>query len=293
MSGHHLICGCPACAKYPAVHRAILQGSFSAHSHPFLDFVGQKFGALEKELGEELTRLGVAQTGLPNNPLAATSGLSLAFQPVPFWGANFPAPPGPFRPGDIYKPEEVLKAKSASPVAPFKPEENPGGKATSSAALQEVKEERKERSSPGPLEDLRAPLERSHRKKKEKHRSRSRKRKRKSDSSEGRKPRKDRKKDPSEEGKKGDRLSPKEDRGKERKTKEVLVPRAPSHFPPRRGLFQPGHNTGGASSGSKRQGPGWRGPLPWSRKEEWRRGKNKGIVKRAKQARHREKRERW
>ena len=71
-----------------------------------------------------------------------------------------------------------------------------------------------------------------------------------------------------------------------------LAPREPSHSPPRRGSDKERKHKedyfhqGGTKSGAKK-GPGWFGPIPYSTHHRWR-GKNKGVVKRAKQERFNE-----
>ena len=78
---------------------------------------------------------------------------------------------------------------------------------------------------------------------------------------------------------------------KEKKSRDEgtgLIPRPPSHSPPRRQRVEHRREQGSGSHQGRR-GPGWIGPLPEYR--HWGRGKNKGVVKRAKQARHNQRRD--
>ena len=66
-------------------------------------------------------------------------------------------------------------------------------------------------------------------------------------------------------------------------------PEPPSYPPPDRKERKEGREhpeRGGKGSGLRRQGPGWIGPVPRSDHYRWKRGKNKGVVKRAKQEKY-------
>ena len=70
------------------------------------------------------------------------------------------------------------------------------------------------------------------------------------------------------------------------------VPKPPSHSPPARLRGSEGGARGNSCVSDTRRGPGWRGEVPYSSHPRWR-GKNKGVVKRAKQERHFWKREQY
>ena len=200
-----------------------------------------------------------------------------------------------------------LGAKSAGPRPPgdFSQEE---GKTSGQVPVKEEpsgspKEEK------GPVADVSVDEEETPKKAADQDRSRSRKRKRTRSEKQARKEEKERKRRTEESRKerksreeevpeKGVESAPKEEeeiRSTEPASGSGLKrePRTPSRSPPRRGggrekkhrdeeelpRREPARGRG--------QGPGWIGRIPWSGHQRWR-GKNKGIVKRAKQERYNE-----
>ena len=101
-------------------------------------------------------------------------------------------------------------------------------------------------------------------------------------------PRRSREKERREKSREQSQLEGDRRGGKEKKRKEeghVKGPRSPSRSPPGH-HYRRGERAQSGREGHKGRGRGWIGPLPES--THWFRGKNKGIVKRAKQARHNE-----
>ena len=180
-----------------------------------------------------------------------------------------PRQPSEISPGPVKKEAYENSKESKGPVAEVTGEES--DPAVDRPKRSRPKKRREESSSP------------------KRRRSRSKGRKR----SPSRKPRRSR----SSKRSKGARSAPREEEGGKEKKYRGEKPPEPDHPPPGRNqgresrpqLPRRANNSSGASS--SRAGRGWIGPLPDPRHyKTW--GKNKGIVKRAKQARHQERRAR-
>ena len=303
MWGHRGGCPCVICITLPRVCELI---AVNSGLQGFLNTAGSRLRVLETELRDDVTRLGGQQQGSSLAPNTGTSASAAAGVPDPQGqalpataahetsgqgGHHFPAP----------RTKLDLKAKAVPPPPP------------PSLSSVSVKQEPKEGSpsiSKGPLADVEESVEEEAR---ERERSRERKdrrsRKERKAEEKASKKRDRRSRTPRREKAtkspetRGDTRSP-SPRGKERKSREgratssgrspisrkdsVGSPRPPNYPPPGR-VSERGEDRAGPSS-RPAQGPGWRGPLPFSSHPRWLRGKNKGVVKRAKQERHQQRR---
>ena len=317
--GHSLICRCAVCHSIPRIQLLVAKGS---QLSGFAQFAGERLRATEQELSEALSRKGFPEETLPAPPKFFEKFPHLiAFDsrvPPP------PALPNPDVPQVVEKdrpaqaesaksksdpkPRETVPEVSQSPVKQAaeevtpktllssKAKAKPPGEASSSSKVKresEAKEE--EKKSPiaevDLLEEQAEILTESPRKEK-KYRSEASRERRRS-RSQGRKasPRR-RKRSKSKKSKRGERDSPRRGGGDRVRKARAEEPREPDHPPPglrgelprrpRSPPYPPAHHH---SRGSRQAGPGWVGERPTSYKH-W--GKNKGVVKRAKQARRRE-----
>ena len=297
MWGHILTCECAVCHSFPRIFELLKSGSKYSG---FVARAGEKVRLLEGELRDLLSQADGSREVAPSAGLLAAGEL---FAPRS-------APKAPLLPSGLSLPGGVLPAPPLAEVgglfAKAKPAEKQGeGGEENLEVKSEGADEEKE-----PLEDAREAREVDKRRKekkkdkKEKHRSRSRRRRR-ADSkeveeeesrkearvSEDRKSRREspkrgdptsprKKSDERGERKKGESKSPRgsqrersregargwRDRSRSRRSRG---PRPPDHPPPTRPRVP--------------QGPGWRGPIPYSSHPRWFVGKNRGITKRAKQ----------
>ena len=314
MWGHIPPCGCCLCSAVRRVHLELDSGS---PKPGFIDFATSQLEALEAVLRAESTKGGIiegsrsppsstpprlARTEYPPPRLLAAPSVRAvlwkAFEqgelgfgvlppieagPPPAHPEAYPKSAGP-RPPEAFAPPVQVKKEPGNEESPSKTD------TVVDATLAAEGSGKRENSDK--VEDLPSPAEPTSPKakdrgsKKDKEESRRDKRSR----SKGKK----RKRSRSRKSPKGVESTPKSERGKEKKgrpdesdedTRPALRrggPRPPSHPPPR---HQGTCRTGGSSS-SRAQGPGWIGRAPSPGSWRWRTGKNKGIVKRAKQERH-------
>ena len=319
---HTVECNCPVCQSLARVASLVELG---ASLPGFLQVATSKVRALEGDLRDELQRFGVQSGGVqpkpgpvPPPPPPSLGGAATPLWPfnlhppgfvpfgvpigpppkVPFVATQLPKGVGNSQPTPRNTPAEIQELKTKSqPITPPKSEST---QATGGGKSVPVKEEPKESptSAKGGLKEIEFldKGERRRSKSRRRKRSRSRKRERKSaKKSESERVR-------SEEEEKGEKRSPSREELPRRtggsRVSSSGVPRPPSHSPPQRNENKERKHRdeeehprrGEQSTGSKRQGPGWIGPIPKSGHHRWFKGKNKGVVKRAKQERYNE---RW
>ena len=292
--GHAIPCTCVICKTLPRINRLIASNS---RTPGFVDWCGAKLRAVELEIRDELPRLegeALAKSpsviGVGGPPLPPPPPQGLTFTPVPsFHGWR---PPlglgGGVHPSDPHctpksKPPGEPAASSQSPAPQVKAEpresslnKSPVADPPTGAEAEEKAHKKKEKKkhrhiSPEPRERREKSVSQarsSGRKKKEepeKRKKRSRSRSEKKGVEET--PRYKEKKSRSEPA-----TPPEEGSGRKEDT-ESKEPRSPTYPPPR------SHTGGGPRS---KTGPGWIGWVPYSDHKRWA-GKNKGVVKRAKQ----------
>lgn len=281
MWGHTRECTCKICRTLPRVLALI--DCFS-HLPGFPAYVGDRLSLLESDLRDEVSRQGYQDPILraprvgslpPFGPAAAQSPQESDKPAAPAVPAQPAEPPAP----SVDEPKVFPRVPTPPPRERSVPKESPRKEGRKPKSKEK---ESSERDKPSPIavkvedsgekesrkEPIAEPLktpERAassgvHRKRR---RSRSRRRRRRSSSS--REP------------------SPK---GKEKKTRHSPPPVPPS--PPRRERppeppGSPPRHPGTTSSKGRGKGRGWVGPVPRSSHPRWTEGKNKGIVKRAKQ----------
>ena len=283
--GHASHCECVVCHTLPRLHLVVASGS---RVPGFVTAAGQRLRLAEAELRDkviDLVKEGSKEAPSASSGVAATSGPSnLSHPPGP--AAPLPPPPPPpiqvdpslipIRPGVLQASQTAgdlplrLATKSkppeppAPPPIPVKTEEQEDKKPLVEAEYIPYTGEglaKKRKKSP---KDLSSEERERKRKKKES--------KRKKKSSSGSPPR------ARSSGRQ--RSEPKSQ--KEKKVREEVEPSQPSRQQPR----EPSHPPPDRVRDRQPRGRGWRGEIPRSDHFRWHSGKNKGIVKRAKQERY-------
>ena len=320
--GHGVTCGCCICNTLPRITKLIFDHS---QQPEFIERAGQHLRTCESQLRDEITRFELAsvrghafasQAGFGKGfvkgaPVFGLPGISTGSAGVAATGVPLlpPVPPPPAVPAAqperkeergkgprTLGPEQTIHTSAKS--QPPKPPTKEGAIPVKTEPLEESPTADKE-----PLAELEPPAEDRHRlkekdKKKRSKKERTKEKKRRSSSSSQKKrhPRKEPSASPARARssgvkRKGEEVSPSPPR-KERKSRgetrhsspreerspegrRELKPRPPS-YPPR----------GQEKGSSKGRGKGWRGPIPFSSHQRWYAGKNKGVVKRAKQERY-------
>ena len=322
--GHSTQCACAICQSLPRIHLLIAKGT----SLPgFVEFSGTKVRLLEAELRDALARKGYSEENLPAPPgfykkFPELIALDSTVPPPPpaevFAGSGQPADShsqssGTAKPDVAQEPAAEVRESTQEASQPSKealpsqssPREllsckvKAKPKPPSGSSVLIVKQEAEEKA-----EKLKSPVAevdhhshapdhlKSSPKKEKKHKDEPARSSRQSRSQgRGRSPRKS-KRSRSRRSCKGEARSPKREGGKERKFR----PHSPDHPPPGRRPElvrrprEPSHPPAERPRGTRdREGPGWVGERPRGYKH-W--GKNKGVVKRAKQARRRDRRDR-
>lgn len=274
MWGHPPGCRCPVCASLGRCFALLSQGwAYSG----FGQLASQQVRGLEGEL-RDLVALCEGQ-GRYAPPRTGESAAPQAPAPV----SQVPSePPGPPAVGEStaslsQASKEASTAEEQCLVPKSKPASPP--RTTKEAVKVEPLD------SPDNLVDTKEGAAEKERAASSGRKARSRSRKRRSSSSPETRKAKRRSRSGRRRRDKGEEESPTGHRGREkrRRSKSPLRPRSPPYPPGPR-------SPSGPPPSSRNQGRGWTGPIPYSDHPRWYSGANKGIVKKAKQERHNQRR---
>ena len=318
MNRHSQDCTCPCCQSLARVFGIL---DYGCNNPGFFAVATAKIRALEADLRDSLSQGGLTGVGgrCLSTPLPFSLGCpgGAATLPVPLQGP--PPPPGFYRnsKGELFS-QPPAKAKESEKKGVEDSQSHPkeeaqvlkvkklGAEAPERLSAEEVKEELDESprvkeagvKEANYLDREEKRKDRKERGSRHEDRSRSRKKQRKAD-----------KKSEDSSRRKAEKSHPKSSRGEEESPSREELQRRPRESAGSRGNRpqEPGHpppdwerdqerkerdrepRKGGYRTGEK-QGPGWFGKVPFSSHQRWYRGKNKGVVKRAKQERYNERR---
>ena len=305
MFRHDQTCSCPACQSLSRVSGLINAG---CNLPGFLQVATGKLRVLEGELRDEVAKFGLG-------PGLGPLGVPLDLPPPNFLqgkggflsGPPIRPPPGYFEGGTgvnnsqgASQPGESVKGVSSKSAAAEPPQRlHPGQEASPAKVI--VKEEPRESPKTGrtglaeasfveeELGEKRRKKSRSRRRKRSKsHHKRTKEDKKSEDST--RKNRREKSEEPSRGEKRSpsrkelqrrpERSSGSKGEGGEYHGEEIEEENREEEDRKRRDRDRPVERTAG-----QRRGPGWKGRIPYSDHQRWWQGKNKGVVKRAKQER--------
>ena len=324
MNRHQAECRCPCCQSLARIFGIL---DYGGGFQGFLAGATARIRALEADLRDDLSRAGFTGVGgtcltlplptLSQVPVGAATPAGLVLGPppgsfAPLKGAGSSQPPAKSsaseRKGEGLsqdQPKEVSETLAVKKLAAVPPTSlaSPDSREKAPDRVKEEPSESPRSNKPGVREadygekkDERCAQEISPSLKRR--RSRSHRHSRKADKKSEEVDRRRRRKE-EREAEKGEKRSPSREeiprRGEGASGSQSGRPRPPAGPPPQwRGDKEKKSRSsledqGGKGSGARR-GPGWIGEIPVSSHYRWTRGKNKGVVKRAKQERFNERR---